>query len=171
MTEEQRKVRKFYKDLHGWKVDTIGTWFGAGFLVMLMLVVCAIPVQEMLLEWKEEEEFIEWLMVLLFGPLAGLLYLRPYTSVSEMVYTNQAKNVRIIDKLKYLPIDFKEIRKMKVIYLIKFFAKILPFALGLQMLTSIASYGEITWMNVAYILVIAFLWPVLTNLPMVLLER
>ncbi|MBQ8625538.1 MAG: hypothetical protein IJ419_05215 [Agathobacter sp.] len=169
MTEEQKKVRKFYKDLHGWKVDTIGTWFGAGFLVMLMLVVCAIPVQEMLLEWKEEH--IVWLMMLLFGPLAGLLYLRPYTSMSEMVYTNQTKNVRIIDKLKYLPIDIKEIRKMKVIYLIKFFAKILPFALGLQILTSIASYGEITWMNVVYVLAIAFLWPVAVNLPMVLVER
>ncbi len=171
MTEEQKKVRKFYKDFQGWKVDTVGTWIGAGFLVVLMLIVCAIPVQEILSEVAEEMEAVSWMMLLLFGPLAGFLYLRPYTSVTEIVYTNRAKNVRIIDKLKYLPIDLKEIRKMKVTYLLKFFAKLFPFALGLQFLTSIGSYGKITWMNVVYVLVVAFLWPVAVNLPAILAER
>ena len=60
---------------------------------------------------------------------------------------------------------------MKVIYLFKFFAKILPFGMGLQMLTCLASYGEITWLNVGYGVLVAFIWPVVTNLPMVLLEK
>lgn len=171
MTDEQRKVRKFYKDFQGWKLDTIGTWIGAGLMVMFMVISCAIPVQEMIEQQTGTVDGIAWIMVLMFGPLAGFLYLSPYTSVTEMVSAGQAKSVRIIDKLKYLPIDLKEIRKMKIIYLIKFFAKIAPFCLLLQILTSVNTYGKITWVNVAYILVMAFLWPVLVNLPMILAER
>lgn len=169
MTEEQRKVRQFFKDFQGWKADNIGTWIGAGMLVLLMLVVCAIPVQEILFD-IEEIESVTWLMLLLFGPMAGLLYLRPYTTFTEMASTNSAKNVKIVDKLIYLPIDFKEIRKMKVIYLLRFFAIILPFAAVLQCLTSVASYGEVTWMNLVYVLFVAFVWPVVVNLPGILLE-
>lgn len=171
MTEEQKKVRKFYKDFQGWKMDIIGTWIGAGFLVLLMVIGCAVPAQEMFSIATGKADMLMWMMVLMFGPLAGFLYLRPYTSVTETVYTNSPKNVRIIDKLKYLPISLKEIRKMKVIYLLKFYAKIAPFCMGLQILTSLYSYGEITWKNVLFILIMAFVWPVLVNLPMILSER
>lgn len=171
MTDEQRKVRNFYKDFQGWKVDTVGTWIGAGFLVMLMVIFCAVPAQEMLQGQSGDVGMLGWIMVLMFGPLAGFLYLSPYTSVTEMVSGGQVKNVRIIDKLKYLPIDLKEIRKMKVIYLMKFYAKIAPVCMILQVLTSLYSYGKITWVNVVYILVMAFAWPVLVNLPMILAER
>lgn len=171
MTDEQRKVRKFYKDFQGWKIDTIGTWIGAGFLVLLLVIACSIPAQEMLQGGSGDTGILGWIMALMFGPLAGFLYLNPYMSYTEMVSTNQAKSVRIIDKLKYLPIDLKEIRKMKVIYLMKFFAKIAPVCLILQMLTSLYSYKEITWVNVVYILVMAFVWPVVANLPMILAER
>lgn len=171
MTEEQKKVRKFYKDFQGWKMDIIGTWIGAGFLVLLMVIGCAVPAQEMFSIATGEADMLMWMMVLMFGPLAGFLYLRPYTSVTEMVYTNSPKNVRIIDKLKYLPISLKEIRKMKLIYLLKFYAKIAPFCMGLQILTSLYSYGEITWKNVLFILIMAFAWPVVVNLPMILSER
>lgn len=171
MTEEQKKVRKFYKDFQGWKMDIIGTWIGAGFLVLLMVIGCAVPAQEMFSIATGEADMLMWMMVLMFGPLAGFLYLRPYTSVTETVYTNSPKNVRIIDKLKYLPISLKEIRKMKVIYLLEFYAKIAPFCMGLQILTSLYSYGEITWKNVLFILIMAFAWPVLVNLPMILSER
>ena len=171
MTEEQKKVRKFYKELLSWQTDAIGAWIGTGFLVLLMLIGCAIPAQEMLSRVGEDVEELSWMIVLMFGPLAGFLYLRPYTSITEMVYTNDAKNVRIIDKLKYLPISLKEIRKMKVIYLLKFYTKIAPFCMGLQVLTSLYSYHEITWKNVLYIFVMAFVWPVVANLPMILSER
>lgn len=171
MTEEQKKVRKFYKDLLSWKAEAIGTWIGAGFLVLFMLIGCSVPAQEMMLLLGEDTDMMMWFMVLMFGPLAGFLYLRPYTSMTEMVYANNAKNVRIIDKLKYLPISLKEIRKMKVIYLMKFYGKIAPFCMGLQILTSLYSYNEITWKNVMYIFVMAFVWPVAVNLPMILAEN
>ena len=170
MTEEQKKVRKFYKELLGWKVDAIGTWIGAGMLVLFLLIGCSVPVQEMCFGATGEVDMMAWMMLLMFGPLAGFLYLRPYTSMTEVVYTNRPKNVRIIDKLKYLPISLREIRKMKVIYLLKFYGKIVPFCMGLQILTSLYSYNEITWMNVLYILVMAFVWPVATNLPIILTE-
>ncbi|MBE5888335.1 MAG: hypothetical protein E7283_05790 [Lachnospiraceae bacterium] len=167
MTEEQKKVRKFYKDFQGWKPDTIGTWIGAGFLVVFMLIGCAIPVQEMIAQVDGDVELLGWMMVLMFGPLAGFLYLRPYTTYTENLYTNNAKTVRIIDKLKYVPIDLSEIRKMKVTYLFKFYAKIAPFCMLLQVLTSLHSYNEVTWKNVLYIFVMAFVWPVLANLPVI----
>ena len=171
MTDEQRKIRRFYKDFLGWKAETIGTWIGAGFLVLFMLIGCSVPAQEMLSFGADDVDMMGWIMVLMFGPLAGLLYLRPYTIETEMVYTNEAKNVRIIDKLKYLPISLKEIRKMKVIYLLKFYAKIAPFCMVLQILTSLYSYNEVTWKNALYIFVMAFVWPVVGNLPMILAEK
>ena len=171
MTEEQKKVRKFYKELLSWKADAIGTWIGAGFLVLFLVIGCSVPAQEMLLGAGEDVDMMMWLITLMFGPLAGLLYLRPYTTMNEMVYTNSPKNVRIIDKLKYLPIDLKEIRKMKITYLLKFYGKIVPFCMGLQILTSLYSYNEITWKNVLYIVMMAFVWPVMTNLLPILIEH
>lgn len=171
MKKEQKKIRKFYKEFLSWRPDTIGTWIGAGMLVMFLLVASAVPVQELLEVQKEDADLFGGLLFILFAPLAGLLYLRPYQVYVEDQFTQEAKNVPIVGRLKYLPVDFREIKRMKAIYLVKFYAKILPFAMLLQALTSTYSYGAFTWQNVVYIVLMAFVWPLATNLPAILLQK
>jgi len=119
----------------------------------------------------EETELLGWMMVLLFGPLAGFLYLQPYTNYAENPNTNNVKWVHVTEKLKYMPIDFGEVRKMKAIYLIRFYAIIAPFCVLLQVLTSMFSYKEVTWNNVIYIIAVAFVWPTVVNLLLIYCER
>ena len=80
MTEEQKKVRKFYKDFQGWKLDTIGTWLGAGFVVLLMLIVCTVPAQGMLIEMQEEAQNMVWFMILLFELGTSVIH---FTTIRE----------------------------------------------------------------------------------------
>ncbi len=165
MNEEQRKVRKFYKQFLSWRSESIGVWIGAGFLVMFMLVGCAVPVQE-ILEGSGTNGSLMLVITMFSAILAGVLYLRPYQG-----YMENQKTETILSKLKYVPVDFKEIFRMKLTYMIRFFAIICPFCLMLQVLTSGYSYGEITWKNVAYVFVVAFVWPVLGNLWILLFDK
>lgn len=165
MNEEQRKVRKFYKQFLSWRSESIGVWIGAGFLVMFMLVGCAVPVQE-ILEGSGTSGSLMLVITMFSAILAGVLYLRPYQG-----YMENQKTETILSKLKYVPVDFKEIFRMKLTYMIRFFAIICPFCLMLQVLTSGYSYGEITWKNVAYVFVVAFVWPVLGNLWILLFDK
>ena len=48
MSDEQRKVRKFYKEFLSWKAENIGVWIGTGFIEVLFAVMMMIPYQEML---------------------------------------------------------------------------------------------------------------------------
>lgn len=164
VSEEQQMIRKFYKEFLSWKSENIGTWIGAGFVEMLFLISTMAPFQEVLGTSQTERNMI--IMVAIFGWLAPLLYIMPYVTFKE-----EQKDCSITAKLKYLPVDIREIQKMRVTYLLKFVVKQFAVALVLQMLTSMYSYGEITWANVWYIVVAALVWPLVLNMPVAIVSR
>lgn len=153
MNSEQRKVRKFYKEFLSWSADNIGLWIAAGFMEVFYLGLMAIPYQEML----EEGAFM--IFPLMCGFAGSYFYLQPYITFRE-----DAESYSIYERLKYLPVDFREIQKMRTIYLAKFVLKIAPAMILVQLLTTNFSYG-ITIENVMYAVFCGLIWPFLTNLP------
>ena len=164
VSEEQKMIRKFYKEFLSWKSENIGMWIGAGFVEMFLLLSAMVPFQEVLGTSEIERTMI--IMVAVVGWLAPFLYIMPYVTFKE-----EQKDCSITAKLKYLPVDIKEIQKMRVTFLLKFVVKQFVAAMVLQMLTSMYSYGEITWANVWYIVVAALVWPLVVNMPVAIVSR
>lgn len=153
MNSEQMKVRKFYKEFLTWSADNIGVWIAAGFMEMFYLAMMAIPYEEVL----EEGVFVLFPMMLgFFGPY---FYLNPYIAFRE-----DTKTYSIYERIKFLPVDFREIQKMRVIYLAKFVVKIAPVIILIQLLTTNFSHG-ITVESVVYAVFCGLVWPLLSNLP------
>ena len=90
----------------------------------------------------------------------------PYVTFKE-----DKKDCSITAKLKYLPVNLREIQKMRAWYVIRFVAIQFPVALVLQMMTSWFSYHEITWMNIIYVIWSALIWPLITNLSVAVWSR
>lgn len=153
MKKEQQKVRAFYKEFLSWKAESIGLWIGAGFLEVLFGIMMMIPYQEM----REDSGFV--IMPMLFGFLGAMLYIAPYLTFRE-----EGSPVSIYEKIKYLPVDYRQIQKMRIWYLIRFVAKIFPVLFLLQMATSYWS-KTLTAANLIYVILLGLVWPILSNLP------
>ena len=169
MNKEQKELQKvqqdllriFYKKYLDWKSDLkVGTWLGAGWIEFMFLIYTAIPFQELL----EPSDLVLNLTILgMTGAFAPMVYLTPYISFKE-----EQKNCSVYEKLKYLPVNYREIQKMRMNYLVGFVGKMFPIALLLQMATSWFSYREISWKNIVYIIGVAFIFPILINMPIAL---
>ena len=112
-----------------------------------------VPYQEM----REDSGFVA--MPMLFGFLGAMLYIAPYLTFRE-----EGNSVSIYEKIKYLPVDYRQIQKMRVWYLIRFVAKIFPVLFLLQMATSYWS-KTLTAANLICAILLGLVWPILSNLP------
>ena len=118
MDKQQRIIRSFYKDFLGWRSESVMTWIGAGFFQFIFWVCIAAPFQELF--GDDELDRAMMLVVMALGWLPSFLYLYPY-----IVYKEKEQFYSICAKLKYLPVDIREIQKMRLIYLTKFILKML----------------------------------------------
>lgn len=154
MNAEQIKVRKFYKDFWSWKADNVGMWLGAGIIEVLFVIMMMIPYPEM----QTDMSFV--VLPLMFGFFGPMLYLVPYITFRE-----GQNSVSIYEKLKYLPIDYREIKKMRVINLVFWVAKIFPIILICQLFFTYFGYGAIHVEDVIYTILMGLVWPIVSNLP------
>lgn len=164
MNLEQIKVRDFFKRfLHtNWK--SAGMWFFEGFMVFIFLIACMMPVQEFM--GGEEIDRIMFVFLGALGPAIAVLRVQPYTN-----YVENQKGRQIFDLLKYYPVDKKEIKKMKTMYMLKFMVKLLPACIVAQIPATFWGYGTFTWMNFVFIIGVAFVWPVIWGLVAIWSER
>ena len=153
MKKEQQKVRAFYKEFLSWKAESIGQWIRAVFLVLSFGITIIVPFHF----FFEDSVFVP--MPMLFGFLGAMLYIAPYLTFRE-----EGNSVSIYEKIKYLPVDYRQIQKMRVWYLIRFVAKIFPVLFLLQMATSYWS-KTLTAANLIYAILLGLVWPILSNLP------
>jgi len=161
---QQQIIRSFYKEFLSYRAESIGNWIGAGFCQVFFWLCIAIPVQEVLAEGEADRIMI--ILGMALGWLPSFLYLCPY-----IAYKEKGQDCSICAKLMYLPVDIREVQKMRLIYLTKFIIKLFPVSLVLQMLTSWYSYGEISWLNIGYVIVAAGLWPWVLNAPVAWFSR
>jgi len=171
LSQEQKMIREFFKEFLSWNTESIGNWLGAGVAEFFFLLsIGIIPFQEMLEEIIGPVECSsDVLFVLIFavlGWLPAFYYIGPYIAFKE-----ERKDCSITAKLKYLPVDLKEIQKMRVIYVMKFIGKQFLAAFCLQMLAAWFICHEITWMNVVYVICAALLWPAVLVVPVAIWGR
>ena len=153
MNSEQRKVRKFYKEFLSWKADNIGLWIASGFMVVFFCVTMLISYEEIL----ENMKLVMFPMLL--GFLGPYFYLNPYITFRE-----GTESYSIYERIKYLPIDYHEIQKMRAAYLAKFVGKVFLAVLFFQVFLMFGA-GGFTIENVLYVLLIGLVWPFVSNLP------
>lgn len=79
------------------------------------------------------------------------------------MFLEEQKEHSITAKLKYIPVNLKEIHKMRVWYVCRFVVIQFGVALAVQLMSAWFSCHEITWVNVVYVLCIALLWPLIVN--------
>lgn len=160
MNSEQLKVRKFYKEFLSWKADNVGMWIGAGIIEVLFVIMMMIPYPEM----QADTGFV--VLPLMFGFFGPMLYMFPYITFREGQNT-----VSIYEKLKYLPIDYREIKKMRLIKLVLFVVKIFPIILICQLFFCTFGFEMIRTEDVVYTILVGLVWPIVSNLPYALLGK
>lgn len=152
------RVDKFYKRLFTCKTEHEGMLMAAVLMEVFFMVIALVPFQELVND--ADTAGICGMMGGMFGCLAPGAYLKSY-----VYFKDGNKESSITDKLKYLPVDVREFRKARLVYLVKFVSICFGIAFFLQMLTSVFTYYSIIWQNVCYIVVLAFIWPIVSNLP------
>ena len=164
MNLEQIKVREFFKRFLHTNWRSAGMWFFEGFMVFMFLIACAMPAQEYM--GGEEIDRIMFVFLGALGPAIAALRVQPYTN-----YMENQKGRQIFDLLKYYPVDKKEIKKMKTMYMLKFMVKLLPACIVAQVPATLWGYGTFTCMNFMFIIAVAFVWPVIWGLVAIWSER
>jgi len=154
MNKEQERIFAFYKEFWSWKADNIGMWIGAGILEVLFGIFMMIPYSEM----QSDMAFVVLPMMLGFG--GGAMYIAPYITFREGMDT-----VSIYEKIKYLPIDYREMKKLRVKKLVQFVAKVFVIMFGCQMFFTYFGVGKIRLADVVYAILVGLVWPILSNLP------
>lgn len=160
MNREQEKIFAFYKEFWSWKADNIGMWIGAGIVEVLFGIFMMIPYPEM----QSDMGFVVLPMIMGFGGAA--MYIAPYISFREGQDT-----VSIYEKIKYLPIDYLEVKKMRLRKLVQFVAKVFVIIFVCQMFFTYYGFGAIRPEDVIYAVLVGLVWPIVSNLPYAWLSK
>lgn len=96
------------------------------------------------------------------APWPVLLYMNRF-----LVITEGGKSYRIADKLRYLPVDRRELWRVHLGYLMHFLR--LPFVCGVaaQVLTALLVNHRLTWGNLLCPLIVAGVYPFIIGLTMI----
>lgn len=153
-------IRKFYKDFLTWKADNVGFWVLAGLAEFVYVILLIIPLEEM------KGETVTIAIMHLLGALASYAYLVPYLTFSE-----EGKQCRIYQRIKYLPVEMRMIQQVRVEKLLKFVLKMFPVIAVVQLGMSLIVEHRLTGWNIVYVLWFGLIWPFVINLPTAWLEK
>lgn len=156
MNKEQEKIFAFYKEFWSWKAENIGMWIGAGILEVLFAIFMMIPYAEI----QNDTGMI--VLPMLMGLGGGAMYIAPYITFREGTDT-----VSIYEKIKYLPIDYREVKKLRVKKLVLFVAKVFAVIMAFKLFFGTFGFEMIQSMDILYTVLVGFVWPIVSNLPYV----
>lgn len=150
-------IDDFYREFLSYRPESIGVWFGAGFLVLIYGIYMWVPFA------YHTEPLVDAIM-LFFGFFAPYLYLTPYRVYSEAGTGGNVPGARsILEKLRYLPVDFGCIRIYRIKKLTRFCGWTgSVYALG-QVIFSLIIVRQLTWQAVGFALVAGIVWPFASN--------
>lgn len=155
---ELQTIDAFFGEFLSYRSESIGIWFGAGFLSLIYGIYMCVPFA------YHTEPLVDALM-LFFGFFGPTLYLNPYR-----VYTNNfqlggqdPQKIVILDKLAFLPVDFSMIRLYRMKKLAKYCGITgLIFAVG-QLAFSYGITKEISWQSILFAVFAGLIWPYCSN--------
>lgn len=152
---ERERVRMFDQDLLSYSSGSdIGARFAAYFMEGIALFLAFIPLQEIV---AGEETMLLPLIAMI--SMAEHVYMISYITMRE-----EGKQRSIYEKLKYLPVDMKIVRQVRMLYLINWKKKTGLAALLIQVIMSFLIYKSCSIFNVLYIIVLYIVLPLLLGL-------
>lgn len=146
-------IDAFYHDFLSYRPESLGIWFGAGFLAVIYGIYMWVP-------WANHTEPLVDALMLFLGFFAPYLYLTPYRVYRDpAVQGNTYNTCNILDMLCYLPVDRYYIRYYRLKKHAKFCVIAGAIYVAGQLLFSIVFAKELTISCVVFALVAGFVWP------------
>lgn len=157
-----RLLHNFYKELITWEVESIGTWMVAGLLLFAETPLFCIPWQEY---GGEQLDKMMGYMIVLLGCMGTFLYMRPYLYMREFSGGDnvQRRQVRVVERLRYLPVDKKSILFFLWRKLFRLLLILGGIWLAMQCLVAGISCGGLTIGNFLYPISAGMLLPAVVN--------
>lgn len=155
-------LRNFYKQLITWEVESIGAWMVTGIILFAETPLFCIPWQEY--GGEQLNKMMGYMMVLL-GCMGAFLYMRPYLYMREFSGEDktQHRQVRVVERLRYLPVDKKSILFFLLGKLFRLFLILGGIWLILQCLVAGISCGGLALGNFLYPIFVGILLPAVVN--------
>lgn len=168
MSPEQSKVRKIYKELSRRSFSFVGCWIGIAVFCLWHVFLYIAPIQLLLSEQGQSSEHHLTFWMTITGVAIGNLRIHPFEG-----YTENTKRRKFSEILRYYPIDKKEVKKMKLFYVVRIMAKVSVVSLFVQLyFTHIeASVQGISWVNFVYVFIMSFVVPVAWNAVYIYFEK
>ncbi len=145
--KRDKKIEQFYKNLKEYCSNTYIYLLMTGIFEFIYMVGMVIPYKEMF-----SLDLIG--VFFLVGIAAVALYMTPYRH-----YSVDGRQYSIDEKLKYLPVSLKQLKKERTKYLLSFVIKTGIVIFILQCLFSALAYHEISIWCLFYAFFVAFIWP------------
>ena len=165
MNPEETKVNAVYDRFKKVNVNGWASWFFVGLCLLFLVIGCMAPAQAYL-EARDDGDLLMVVIVSLVAPLTAYMRINALT-----LYTEGQKGREILDILKYYPVDKREIKKYKILCMIKFMAKVSVVCMLAQMPATLYEYGRLSIINFLYIFVAVFAWPIVLNMIMIIREK
>lgn len=168
MSPEQSKVRKIYKELSRRSFSFVGCWIGIAVFCLWHVFLYIAPIQLLLSEQGQSSEHHLTFWMTITGVAIGNQRIHPFEA-----YTENTKRRKLSEILKYYPIDRKEVKKMKLFYVVRIMAKVSVVSLLVQLyFTHIdTSVQGISWINFVYVFIMSFVVPVAWNAVYIYFEK
>lgn len=153
MNPEQVKINKFFNKLTVNGTQRTLAWIGIVCLIILIMLVCALPAQDIYSDIGEGMLIIPSVITMFSY---WMLYLR--TSHYKTYIENQKGRI-MTELLQYHPVSKKELWRKKTKCGFFFMAKITSVSLLIQLISSYANYGTISVFEFIHIILCVFLFP------------
>lgn len=150
---EYELVKSFMKDYNSIRTDRMQYLMLAVIFELFHGAAMMIPYQEAALDGAV------YLMPAMTGIFGPAFYLVPYFVTAEA-----GKQIEIGEKLRYLPVRTKCLKRLRIEKLAVFVCRIFPVFFCLQLLFSGLYYKEIRIGNILYAIFFGLVWPFLSNL-------
>ena len=150
--ERQReRIRSFDKEMlsYGGGMQQVGYYIFEVLLIVMMMIPCQVL--------REEPALLLYFAI--FPCYPAMIWMMPYSSIRE-----SEKNVRIYEKIKYMPVDMHQVRMVRIEYLTRILLKSFPVPLAAQLLMALLVYHRIYISNLLYVVLIVLVWPFLFNM-------
>ena len=153
---KQNIIRDFYKEFLSYRPESMGAMAGAFCLEVIYGIYMWVP-------FKYHTNMKVDVLMLLFGFFGTFLYLSIY-----LVYSELGQHYSIVEKMRYLPVSSREIKKFLVHKLWKYTGVAgAVFAIG-QLALSLLIAKQLGWNEFAFSVGCGFLFPFSSNLILVI---
>ncbi len=151
---QKRKLREFDRELFSYTGKV--AWFLPALLSFLELVFMAIPVQEM----AGEDNKGMAVGFLMFSVWISYMVLLPYENMAD-AWSLARQRRRTYDRLRYLPINSKIYRQVRMGYLFRYIWKLTAAGLLVQCIASLLILKRLGIANIGYVIGVLFCIPLL----------